>query len=209
MATLNVAPTGALALMIILFLLFLKHETASSQFVFKVDEFQNVALPAFEKTFLTFASDALQNESVTDLFVRNLHRGSGRRRRPAGVARGQGPSEMSRQSLKQMMEQLKVKVDRKYSDAVRALTLLKEEFERNMNSSLSPRSRQLVPCCSPGPRGSPSSPLLLPGYRYEGRYRDFVNVTQECVGKRADAAQTPFTLQAEDAFRLMKVSFHP
>ena len=193
---------GALAISILF--LFLAHNIASTQFVFKLDEFRNIAFPAFERKFLTFASGALQNDTIADLFVRNIHRGSGRRRPGDSIVQGHGPSEMSHQSLKEILNQLKVKVDKKYSDAVGALVRLKEEFERSISSSSSPRSRRLQPCCF---KRTGVPPSRLPSYRYEGRYRDLVNVTQECVGKTADFAQIPFTLRADDAFRLMKVSF--
>lgn len=195
-------PAGVLALNILF--LFLEDGIANTRFVFKADEFQNVAFPAFERKFLTFAADALQNDTIADLFVKNIHRGSGRRGPGGATMQGQVPSEMSRQSLGEMLNRLKVKVDKKYSDAVKALLRLKEEFERNMSSSFSPGLRQLQPCCFKRTGVPPSS---IPSYRYEARYRDLVNVSQECVGKSADFARTPFTLRANDAFRLMKVSF--
>ena len=193
---------GVLALNILF--LFLEDGTANTRFVFKANEFQNVVFPAFERKFLTFAADALQNDTIADLFVKNIHRGSGRRVPGGATMQGQVPSEMSLQSLEEMLKQLKVKVDKKYSDAVKALLRLKEEFERNMSSSFLPRPRQLQPCCFKRTGGPPS---IIPSYRYEARYRDLVNVSQECVGKSADFARTPFTLRADDAFRLMKVSF--
>lgn len=175
-------------------------DIASSQNVFNADDFRTTALPAFERKFVTYATEALQNDSVADLFTRNIHRGSGRR----GQGRSQGQAGLSHDDLKQMLNRLKVKVDTKYSNTVGALMRVKEEFERHVqHPSLGPSSGPQQPCCYTGP-GVP--PGLAPGLRYEGRYRDQVNVTRECVAKTQAASSTPFTMKDEDVVSLMKVS---
>ena len=119
-------------------------------------------------------------------------------------------SEVSVDGLKQLVTTLKVQLDTKYSNALRALTNVKEEFERNIQSPADPspgrqQQRHLQECCEYR-RDVPPPLRTSPGYRYEGRYRDEVNVSMECVGLAADTSQTRFALRAEDTYRAMKVS---
>ncbi|XP_025107155.1 uncharacterized protein LOC112571945 isoform X2 [Pomacea canaliculata] len=168
-------------------------------FVFNVSDLTHRTLPAFEQNFLKITNYALQKENTAYLFTRIALSS-------AGVGKEKGVGGIER--FKDMLKGLVSAVDERnstipvtfprYSGVLQALQGLKREFEKNIHNATDHSPPRLQYKCCDGPP---------PIYRYQGRYREEVNISRECWGQTPETASQVFRLRADGAFHLMKKNY--